>query len=173
MPTLTEAHMSTTQSTVNIRPIKPSDNEALALIIRKALEEFGANKPGTVYFDPTTDALFQLFETPRARYFVAEDETELLGGGGIFPTAGLPADTCELVKMYLKPEARGLGLGRTLIEKSLKAAKEEGFDKVYLETMPELKNALVAYERLGFKYLDGPMGDSGHFGCGLWMLKEL
>lgn len=158
---------------VHIRPIEPRDNATLAQIIRAALEEFGANKPGTVYFDPTTDALFQLFETPQSRYYIAENETGLLGGGGIFPTAGLPADTCELVKMYLKPEARGRGLGRTLIEKSLDAARETGFKKVYLETMPELQNALVAYEKLGFQYLDGPLGDSGHFGCGLWMLKEL
>jgi putative acetyltransferase len=158
---------------VTIRPIAPSDNEPLARIIRAALEEFGAAKPGTVYFDPTTDALYELFRTPRSHYFVAEGKDGLLGGGGIFPTGGLSGDTCELVKMYLRPEARGLGLGRTLIEKSLKAAQEAGFKKVYLETMPELKNALVAYEKLGFKYLDGPMGDSGHFGCGLWMLKEL
>lgn len=165
--------MTTKHQQVTIRPIQPSDNEALARIIRNALEEFGANKPGTVYFDPSTDSLFELFQQPRSRYYVAENETGLLGGGGIYPTEGLPPDTCELVKMYLRPEARGLGLGRLLIEKSLEAAKEEGFAQVYLETMPELKNALVAYEKLGFRYLDGPMGNSGHFGCGLWMLKSV
>ena len=42
---------------IQIRPIAPSDNIALAKVIRDALTEFGANKPGTVYFDPTTDAL--------------------------------------------------------------------------------------------------------------------
>jgi putative acetyltransferase len=165
--------MNPNKATVSIRNIQPEDNQQLAVIIRAALEEFGANKPGTVYFDPTTDDLFQLFQTSRSRYFVAENENGLLGGGGIYPTDGLPADTCELVKMYLRPEARGLGLGRLLIEKSLEAAREEGFGKVYLETMPELKNALLAYENLGFKYLDGPMGNSGHFGCGLWMVKNL
>ena len=158
---------------IQIRPIEPKDNEVIAGIIRNALEEFGANKPGTVYYDPTTDALYQLFQTQRSCYYVAESKDDILGGGGIFPTKGLPDDTCELVKMYLKPDARGLGLGRLLIEKSLEAARQQGFTKVYLETMPELKNALVAYERLGFNYLNGPIGNSGHFGCGLWMLKEL
>ena len=38
----------------------------LAQIIRTSLAEFGANKPGTVYFDPTTDALYELFQTPVA-----------------------------------------------------------------------------------------------------------
>lgn len=158
---------------VTIRNIEPQDNEPLAKIIRSALEEFGANKPGTVYFDPTTDALYQLFQTPRSQYFVAQNENELLGGGGIYPTDGLPADICELVKMYLRPEARGLGLGRQLIEQCMEAARAAGFSKMYLETMPELRNALVAYEKLGFKYLDGPIGNSGHFGCGLWMLVQL
>ncbi|RPD44748.1 GNAT family N-acetyltransferase [Paracnuella aquatica] len=165
--------MTQAANTVTIRNIEPQDNEPLAKIIRSALEEFGANKPGTVYFDPTTDALYQLFQTPRSQYFVAENEKGLLGGGGIYPTDGLPADTCELVKMYLRPEARGLGLGRQLIEQCMEAARAAGFSKMYLETMPELRNALVAYEKLGFKYLDRPIGNSGHFGCGLWMLVQL
>ncbi|WP_132053886.1 GNAT family N-acetyltransferase [Pseudocnuella soli] len=165
--------MTQAPNTVTIRNIEPQDNEPLAKIIRSALEEFGANKPGTVYFDPTTDALYQLFQTPRSQYFVAQNGNGLLGGGGIYPTDGLPADTCELVKMYLRPEARGLGLGRQLIEQCMEAARAAGFSKMYLETMPELRNALVAYEKLGFKYLDGPIGNSGHFGCGLWMLVQL
>jgi putative acetyltransferase len=86
-------------STVTIRNIQPGDNAALAVIIRNSLAEFGANKPGTVFFDPTTDALYELFQTPGSVYFIAEEEGKLLGGGGIFPTEGLPAKTCELVKM--------------------------------------------------------------------------
>jgi putative acetyltransferase len=46
---------------IYIRPIRKADNVVIAAIIRKILIEFGANKPGTVYFDPTTDNLFQLF----------------------------------------------------------------------------------------------------------------
>lgn len=57
---------------MTIRPISAADNQALAAIIRKILKEFGANKPGTVFFDPTTDDLFQLFLTPESAYFVAE-----------------------------------------------------------------------------------------------------
>jgi len=85
----------------------------------------------------------------------------------------LPGDTCELVKMYLLPEARGTGLGSQLIALCLEQAKANGFKKVYLETMNELKAALKVYARMGFTYLDGPMGNSGHFGCPLWMIKEL
>lgn len=158
---------------INIRLIEQRDNRSLATIIRESLAEFGANKPGTVYYDSTTDALYELFKTPGSVYFVAEEDDKLLGGGGIFPTDGLPGKTCELVKMYLHKDARGKGLGRTLIEHCLQWAKQNGYEQVYLETMPELKKALKVYELFGFEYLDGPLGNSGHFGCDRWMLKQL
>ena len=137
------------------------------------MAEFGANHPNTVYYDPTTDSLFEMFQTHGSKYFLAELDGEMVGGGGIYPTDGLPQDTCELVKMYLLPQARGLGLGRKLIEKCIEAANDLGYKNIYLETMPELKQALYVYEKFGFKFLKGPMGNSGHTGCSMWMLKEL
>lgn len=158
---------------VHIRDLRKEDNPGLAKIVRNTLAEFGANHPNTVYYDPTTDTLFDVFQTPKSKYFLAELNGEMVGGGGIYPTDGLPEETCELVKMYLLPKARGQGLGRILIEKCIEAAAANGFKKIYLETMPELKQALSVYEKFGFKYLDGPMGNSGHTGCSLWMLKIL
>ena len=158
---------------VTIRIIQPADNAALAIIVRNALAEFGANKPGTVYYDGTTDALYGLFRQPGSIYYVAEAAGELIGGAGIFPSPGLPEGTCELVKMYLSPAARGKGIGKMLIDKALEFAGEAGYRNVYIETMPELRKAMSVYEKFGFKYLDGPMGNTGHFGCDIWMLKEL
>lgn len=159
--------------TLQIRNIEAADDPIIAKIIRDTLAEFGANYPGTVYFDPTTDHLYDLFKAKRSVYNIAELDDEIVGGAGIFPTEGLPGDTCELVKMYLIPKGRGIGLGKQLIERCIRQAKEFGFKRVYLETMNELKQALKVYEKLGFTYLDGPMGNSGHFGCSLWMIKEL
>jgi putative acetyltransferase len=156
-----------------IRTIQPQDNPFIATVVRNTLAEFGANKPGTVYYDSTTDALYELFQTPRSVYFIALINNEIVGGAGIYPTDGLPDDTCELVKMYLLPKARGTGLGRSLIDMCLSFAKEMGYKNVYLETMPELKQALNVYAKFGFEYLKGPMGNSGHTGCSLWMLKEV
>lgn len=156
-----------------IRPIEPRDNSAIAAVIRAALAEFGANKPGTVYFDESTDHLFELFRQPGSAYFIAEWQGQVVGGAGIYPTEGLPAGCCELVKMYLTPAARGTGLGRTLISLCLETARDLGFRQVYLETMPELRKAVTVYEKFGFRYLEGPLGNSGHFGCDVWMLKDL
>lgn len=158
---------------VHIRGIEKSDNENLALIIRNTLAEFGANHPGTVYYDSETDHLHELFRQERSAYFVAEYHGKIVGGGGIFPTKGLPEGTCELVKMYLLPEARGIGLGRIIMDKCLNSARQFGYSQIYLETMPELKQALKVYEKMGFKYLTAPMGNSGHFGCELFMSRKL
>ena len=93
---------------LTIRPIQKSDDPVLARIVRDTLAEFGANHPGTVYFDPSTDYLSVVFQNNRSKYNVVELDGVIAGGGGIFPTEGLPEDTCELVKMYLLPHAPGM-----------------------------------------------------------------
>lgn len=161
-------------SNFTIRPIAPGDNVALARAIRDTLTEYGAAKPGTAYYDEATDHLHELFsQTPRSAYFVAEVAGEVLGGGGIFPTQGLPADTVELVKLYLLPAARGQGVGKALIDHCLQAARANGYARIYLETTDELTQAIPLYERLGFTYLQEPLGDSGHFGCQIWMIRAV
>jgi putative acetyltransferase len=155
------------------RPIRKEDNTAIAAIIRSVLTEFKANKPGTVYYDPTTDDLFSLFSATNAEYHILESDGNIIGGSGIYPTVGLPAGCCELVKLYLLPEARGKGYGKLLIHECFDIARRFGYEQVYLETMPELKMAVGLYENCGFKYLDKPLGNSGHFGCDLWMRKDL
>ena len=158
---------------IKLRTIQKEDNVQLAQIIRDTLTEFKANKPGTVYYDETTDQLFELFQKPGSIYYVALMDDEIVGGGGIYPSDGLPNGTCELVKMYLLPEARGIGLGKRIIEECLAFAKEKGYSQVYIESMPELENALKVYEKFGFKYISAPLGNTGHHGCEKWMLLSL
>ena len=156
-----------------IRNIALNDNEAIAIVIRAALTEFGANKPGTVFYDATTDHLFELFQVPGAIYYIAELNGNLVGGAGIYPTEGLPDKTCELVKLYLHKDARGIGLGKQLLLKSMQWAKENGYEQVYLESMPELSKAVSIYENVGFKKIHHALGNSGHDGCDIWMIKNL
>ena len=102
-----------------------------------------------------------------------EENNTIIGCGGIFPTEGLPANTCELVKLYLHPTARGKGLGRDLMFKCFDKAKELGYENIYLESMPELNQAVSLYEKIGFNHLGCSLGNSGHFGCDIWMVKKL
>ncbi len=158
---------------IDIRKIKPIDNRELAVIIRQTLKEFKADKPGTVYFDESTDHLSDLFQHEKSVYYVIFLDGKMLGGAGVYPTEGLPPDTIELVKMYLRPGARGLGLGKMLILKCMETAREMGFTNIYLETMAELKKAVDVYLKLGFEQLDAPLGNSGHHSCEIWMRKAL
>ncbi len=158
---------------INIKQVRKEDNYILAKIIRDALTEFKANKPGTVFYDDTTDNLFDVFQQNKSGYFVALFNNEVTGGCGIYPTEGLPADTCELVKLYLIPAVRGKGFGKLLMELCIDEARKQGYKKMYLETMPELTSAIPLYKKFGFTYLNSAMGNSGHNGCTIWMIKEL
>jgi putative acetyltransferase len=158
---------------MKIRPITAADNVAMAKILRDSLAEFGLNIPGTAYFDESTDRLFESFQQEKTAYFIAEENGEVLGGAGIYPSNGLPNDTVELVKMYMSAASRGKGIGKQLMLTCIEFAKSVGYQKIYLETMPELSSAVAAYEKLGFKSLTGPLGDTGHYSCSIWMLREL
>ena len=158
---------------ISLLKIQPEDNAALAKIIRNTLTEFNAAKPGTVFFDPTTDDLFRLFQMPRSYYYTAWLDNKIVGGSGVFPSNGLPNDVCELVKLYLLPEARGIGLGKKLIKICFEKAIEFGYSKIYLETLPELKFALPLYESIGFEYIPKSLTTREHFGCDLFMMKSL
>ncbi|MCB9364945.1 MAG: GNAT family N-acetyltransferase [Flavobacteriales bacterium] len=158
---------------LTIRPIQPEDNAQIAKVIRGALEDFNANKPGTVYFDPTTDDLFTLFHTPNSAYYIALLNDEIVGGCGIYPTDNLPVGYAELVKIYLHKTARGKGIGKKLMLKCFEKVKELNYQYLYLESMPELDIAVGMYQKMGFHFIDKPLGNSGHFGCNIWMVKEL
>lgn len=156
-----------------LRTIQQKDNERLAEIIRQSLLDFNAAKPGTVYYDPTTDNLSELFSKNGSRFYVLEIGGRILGGAGIYPTDGLPAGTCELVKFYIDASARGKGYGKVLMQVCEAAAIELGYTTIYLESMPELNIALPLYERMGYKYIPGALGNSGHTGCTVFMTKDL
>jgi putative acetyltransferase len=155
------------------RHIKQSDNQKIAEVIRKVFREFKIDKPGTVYTDPTTDDLYALFRKPGSIYWIAEEADIIVGGCGIFPTDGLPDGCVELVKFYVAADYRGQGVGNSLMQKSIASAKELGYKQMYLESFPELNKAVSMYIRSGFTYLPRALGNSGHFACNVWMLKEL
>lgn len=158
---------------MNIRPVQRTDNVFLADMIRRVFEEHNAPKEGTVYSDSTTDDLFQLFQREKSVLWVAETKGEIIGSCGIFPTDGLPGHHAELVKFYLLKQYRGQGIGKKLMERSIASAKELGYEKIYLESLPAFSNAVQMYEKLGFLRLPKPLGVSGHTSCNIWMIKNL
>jgi putative acetyltransferase len=158
---------------IRLRKIEKRDNRGIAELIRSVFREFGIDRPGTVYFDPTTDDLYSLFMESGSVYWIAEDGDRIIGGCGIYPTPGLPEGYAELVKFYLLPEYRGKGIGRMLMEQNIESARNLGYNQLYLESMPELRKAIGMYEKAGFRFIPGRLGNSGHFNCDIWMVRDL
>ena len=156
-----------------IREIKPEDNLGLSKVIRSVILEMGAPKIGTAYEDKATDTMFENFQKSTSFYFVVEHKGKVVGGAGIAKLDNFEGNICELQKMYFLPIARGKGLGSKLISTCLKEAKKVGYESCYLETMPYMNAAKKLYKKNGFTDLNKPMGNTGHYSCNVWMLKEL
>jgi putative acetyltransferase len=148
-----------------IRKVLPADNPQIANIIRTVMPEFGASGAGFAIHDKEVDDIFGSYTDQRRAYFVCEQNSKILGGGGVAPLEGGPENVCELKKMYFLSEGRGKGLGQKVLYSCLKAAKEIGFEYCYLETFNTMGDAMKLYERNGFEKISGPMGNTGHFAC--------
>ena len=68
-----------------IRPIAPTDNAAMAAIIRAVMPEFGADGPGFAIHDAEVDTMYESYAQPRSSYFVVERDGVVIGGGGVAP----------------------------------------------------------------------------------------
>jgi putative acetyltransferase len=159
---------------MKISPLTPSENQAVADLVRSVILEHGVPKVGTAYADKSLDDLYTYYQQNSGIYYVLKDENgHVVGGAGIAPLENYEGPVCELQKMYFYPNARGLGWGSAMIDQCLSKAREMGYEQCYLETMPQMLDAQKLYLKKGFKYIDGPMGDTGHCSCPIHMLLAL
>lgn len=156
-----------------IRPVSRRDADPLAALLREVMEECGAAGAGSSIHDPEVRDMAGAYAGEGAAYFVVESDGRLVGGGGLGPLAGGAPEVCELRKMYLRPEARGHGLGRALLTTCLSVASQLGYQRMYLETRQTMTDARRLYERNGFTPVAKPIGHTGHFGCDAWYVREL
>lgn len=159
----------------SLRSIQAHDNAAMAAIIRQVSQEYGlAPEDGFAVADPVLDHLSQIYQQPNSLYWVVSNtQNEIFGGGGIAPLQGAP-DVLEIQKMYFLNEIRGLGLAKQILAKAFDFAQQHGYQHIYLETTASLKEAVQLYEKLGFCYLDAPLGNTGHSAaCEIWMQKSV
>ena len=157
---------------IKLRPLQPLDDASLASVIRAALVEFGADRPGFAWQDPELDAMSNTYNVSGHLYVVAVAGEIVLGGAGFGPLSGVAA-TCELQKMYLAPSARRQGVGWRLMGLLLVEARLMGYRWVYLETLTGMVEAQQLYRAWGFLKIAHPLGQTGHGGCDCWYLKEL
>jgi len=156
-----------------IRPIAPQDNAAVAAVIRRVMPEFGADGPGFAIHDSEVDDMSGAYARPGCAYFVIEYQGSVAGGGGIAPLHADEPGICELRKMYFLPELRGKGAGDALISQCLEYARRLGYRQCYLETLTGMDAAQKLYEKHGFARIPAALGNTGHFGCNRFYLREL
>lgn len=158
---------------MQIREIEEKDNKTMEKIIKRSLESFDLDIPGTAYFDPQLGVLAQFYkQQPNAKYWVAVNEQdEVAGGVGIAPF-GLDTGICELQKLYITPAAQGMGLSRELMKAALDFARKH-YTYCYLETLKKLQTAHLLYSKLGFQPLERPLDGSEHNAMDAWFIKEL
>ena len=162
------------KSTIIIREIEPQDNAQLERVIRAVFPEYNLPMVGTAYEDNETPQMYESYQKHNEVYFVVVQDGIVQGGAGIKPLNNFKEDkVCELQKMYFSPLVRGKGYGRKLFQKCLDAAKSMGYNKCYLESASQLKEAINMYESFGLKHLKGALGETGHYSCGVWMITDL
>ena len=91
------------------------------------------------------------YALPRGRLYLALHDGKAAGCIALRP---LSDDRCELKRLYVRPEFRGKGIARMLCERILEEAEKTGYREIYLDTLPELSDAIRLYEKLGFTYTD-------------------
>ena len=89
------------------------------------------------------------YAPPEGRLLLAEYEGQLAACVALHK---LDSDICEMKRLYLRPQFRGKGLGRTLANRIIADARQIGYKRMRLDTVePVMKDAVAMYRKLGFK----------------------
>lgn len=139
-----------------IRAATLNDRMAATDVVRTVVLEFGFS------FDPE-GADSDLVELPAnytqagGAFEVVVEREQVVGTIGLWP---VDKATIELRKMYLLPQARGRGVGRTMLDRALTWARNAGYTRMELDTAGALEAARHLYEQAGFRTMEAPVAQS-------------
>jgi ribosomal protein S18 acetylase RimI-like enzyme len=124
-------------------------------------------------FDEELASLPGDYVAPRGALFLARVDGELAGCCALRPLEGSDyPNACEMKRLYVRKAFRGFGLGRTLAEAALDAARRAGYDCVLLDTLDDMEAARALYVGLGFEdippYYHNPIPGAHYLKADLW-----
>jgi ribosomal protein S18 acetylase RimI-like enzyme len=122
-------------------------------VLRDLILEYAASLPVDVSHErmrQEAEGLPGEYAPPRGALLLAMADGSPLGCAALRP---LDRETCELKRVYVRPEARGRGIGRTMVITLIGSARRIGYRRMRLDTVPALKPALGLYRSLGFRFI--------------------
>lgn len=118
--------------------------------IRELFSEYSMIQGAGVCFKSFEKEMAQLpgeYALPHGRLYLVNYKTEVVGCIALKQV--LPND-CEVKRLYVKPEFRGKGIGKALLDKVIEQAKQQKYDNIFLETLENMKEAISIYCKNGF-----------------------
>ena len=119
--------------------------------VRALFEEYAASLPFDLGFQAFARELAELpgaYAPPRGALLIARHDGAAVGCVALRP---LGPETCEFKRLYVRPGARGSGAGRRLTERALDEARQMGYRRIRLDTLPGMEPAQALYLTLGFR----------------------
>jgi ribosomal protein S18 acetylase RimI-like enzyme len=139
--------------------IRPASTDADFAQARALFEEYAAGLAIDLCFQgfaQELNTLSEMYGPPRGILLLAEIGDRAAGCAAVRPIKDL---TCELKRVYVRPDFRGSGLGRRLTETALQAARGLGYTRIRLDTLPQMQAAQRLYEDLGFRDIPAYYGE--------------
>ncbi len=156
-----------------IRRIQKKDNVKIKRIIINVSKEYQTDGEGGPVKDKELNTMFENYSEPGSAYYVITENQKVCGGAGIAPLTHRDKSICEFQKMYFLPQVRGQGLGEILMKRCIHKAADLGYKKMYIETVPQMGQAIQLYEKMGAKKISESLGKTGHHQCEYRMVIDL